>query len=262
MANFVYNYIFCNKDAKEKLFSLDYEYLYQIYRGYGETVISLKDDKYLVLFNTKGSEYYNDFIYKFIEEFNDTIWYCVEENEQEEGKFFWNNNQIEFSSRQLTTEFPGNNIIIKYSDDENRALHKICISENKLVIENLLKNKSFSYEFSETEKYILQKSIANYLESIDAVQEFAISYMNHIEREVAIHWNNKSVYIESYNEDDWQRYISDGEQLFEDLISTFENLLKNEESGETIRVVDIMDILTNHEFKGDKWCNRSFDLCN
>jgi hypothetical protein len=52
-------------------------------RGYG-----LKDGNYLVIFNTHGTNYRTELIEIIISQYHNTKWYCIEENDVEEGAFF------------------------------------------------------------------------------------------------------------------------------------------------------------------------------
>lgn len=230
MANYVHNYLFCNSIAKEKLFSLDYEYVYEISRGYGETIHELGDDRFLVMFNTRGMEYRTDFIKKFITEFRDTKWYCIEENEIEQGCYIWDGQGISFSKRNLVETLPGKEIRIKYSDYEYRPYLVIFFSDKQMVIENYIENRMISHIFGENNSLAICKHIDSLMATVQGdFIEYSIPFKNGMERTIDIHWNDKSLSIESFKEDDdWQVNVDDGEELFNSIIAFFEDVLLEE----------------------------------
>lgn len=230
MANYVHNYLFCNSIAKDKLFSLDHEYVYVIARCHGETIIELGDNSFLVMFDTRGMEYHTDFIKKFITEFKDTKWYCIEENEMEQGCYIWDADGINFSKRNLVETLPGKEIRIKHSDSEHRPFFVVFISDKQMVIEDYINNKMSRYIWGENSA----RKIIVYIDSLMAsVQgdfiEYSIPFKNRIERTIDIHWNDKALYIDSFNEDDGVIFNSDeGEELFNNIMAFFENVLHDE----------------------------------
>lgn len=238
MANYVSNYLFCSREAKEKLLSLKYEYVYEIYRGFGETVIPTSEDAFIVMFDTRGMEYRTDFIEKFITEFKDTIWYCVEENEIEEGSFHWNGEMVEFNKHVFDEEFPGREISIRYSDDENRTVLVVRLSDKKIVINNYLRNKSSTYRFSEDSSVAINEYVETLVPKDSGYSiQYAVPVKNGISRCLnSWHWG-KDIYIDSYTEDeDWQKDVPDGEDVFNNFISFLEGILAKENIEATISI--------------------------
>lgn len=245
MANYVHNYLFCNKEAKEKLLSLDYEYIYEIARCYGETVIPITDSQFLVMFDTRGMDYKTDFIDKFINEFQDTRWYSIEENEIEEGFFYWDGEKVEFKKRELVYELPGREIRIRYADDEYRPVLVINISDTEIVVENYLRNEVDKFNFCGESAV----AICEYIGSLFAgeVGEFigyAVPIKNGVRRTIHIYWG-RELFIEPFDEDeDWQKNVEDGEALFNEVVSFFESILDKEQIRKSITIKDsILEIL-------------------
>ena len=120
MANYVHNYLFCNEIAKDRMMNLTDDD-YSLLRGcYDKTVTPTKGNRFLVLFDTRGMEYCEEFIKGFIQEYKDTKWYCIEENEIEQGFYFWNGAEVEFNKRELIDGLDSKEIRIRYEDSEFR----------------------------------------------------------------------------------------------------------------------------------------------
>lgn len=236
MSNYVHNYLFCDDKAKEKILSLNYGESNELHGPFDISTTSIWDNKFLVVFDTIGMEYSEEFIVKFIKEFHSTKWYCIEENEVEQGCYFWNGLNVVFSRRNLVETLNENEIRIKYSDYEYRPFRSIFISGNIIVFENFLKNEMKKYVFSENAKIYIQQYIKSLLnvENEDYIN-FAIPIKDGIDRDICIDWEGKCFRIESFGEwDDWHLDVKDGEQVFHNLISFFDSILVDEKINETV----------------------------
>lgn len=233
MANYVYNYLFCDKEAKDRITSLDIVQINRLNGCYDKVVIPIKDDKYLVIFDTRGMDYRTEFIIEFIQEFNNTRWYCIEENEVEQGFYFWNGFEVEFRSRELIQSLGGKEIIIKFSDNNFRPLRKIFISDERIVFDNIIKNEVRNYFFSSEQQTRIENHIGTILcEESDVL---AIPIKNGIACELSIHWENKEFFIESFDENDkWNINVKESESFFDKTLSFLNSILIDEGIEEVI----------------------------
>lgn len=236
MANYVHNYLFCDTFAKERILSLNNDDLCLLNGCYDAMVKPIDNDRFLIIFDTKGMEYRTEFIIKFIKEFSDTKWYCIEENEIEQGCFYWNENKVVFSKRRLTETLNGKEICIRYSDAEYRPLRIVFISDKQIVFESILKNEMKKYMLNETTKARINEFIESLLDEVTGdFIEYSIPFKDEIERTLRIHWENKSYYIESFKDtDDWQLKVKDGGGIFDNMISFLDSLLVDEKIEETV----------------------------
>ena len=157
MSNYVYNYLLCDNTARKRILSLNSDDLCMLNGFYDETLIPIEENRFLIIFETRRMEYRTEFIERFIEEFNTTRWCCIEENEIEQGCYFWTGSKVEFTERKLVETLGDNEIVVKYLDGKYRPLRIIFISDNQIVIENILKN--------EVKKYIINENTGLFINS-------------------------------------------------------------------------------------------------
>lgn len=236
VANYVHNYIFCDIKAKERMMNLSSDDLCMLMGCYDKIVTKIENDKFLIIFDNRGIEYRTEFIISFIKEFHDAIWYCIEENEIEQGCFLWNGSNVIFSKRRLFETLNGKEICIKYSDSEHRPLRIIFISDSQITFENIIKNEMKSYHFSEKTNLLINEYI-NYL--LDKESEEFIEHLfplkGGIRRFIGIYWGNKTYYIESVKETNGCRLnVGESEYLFYNLISSFNSFLRDEGIEEVV----------------------------
>lgn len=232
MSNYVYNYLLCDNVAKKRILSLNSEDLCMLNGFYDKTVLTIEENRFLVIFETRGMEYRTEFIERFITEFNTTRWYCIEENEIEQGYYFWNGSMVEFTERKLVETLYRNEIVVKYLDDKNRPLRIIFISDNQIIIENILKNEVKKYIISENTGSFINSYI-NYL--MDRLEknfaEYLIPLKDGIQKSISVHWNDKSLYIET---DEQLLNFEEGELIFDGIIALLNDILFNEGIEEII----------------------------
>ena len=149
MANYVHNYIFCGEDAKNYVLSTEAAFSEDLCGRYDPLVEPLGNDRFLVTFDTKGMEYRRSFIARFIEKYKDSVWYGIEENEIEQGEFFWNGSEVALKKRDLVESLDKNDLEIKYSNLHYRPYITIFISVKEIVVEDFLHNRMARYRFHE-----------------------------------------------------------------------------------------------------------------
>ena len=66
MANYVHNYLFCNSKVKERMMNLSSDDLLMLRGCYDKIVTKIENDKFLIIFDTRGIEYRAEFIRFFI----------------------------------------------------------------------------------------------------------------------------------------------------------------------------------------------------
>ena len=234
MANYVHNYLFCNEKAKDRMMNLNSDDCFLLNGCYGITCAPINDGRFLFIFDTRGMEYREEFIKWFIREYKDTKWYCVEENEVEQGFYFWDGTKVELSMRKLVEVLGKKEIRIRYVDSEYRPYRNIFISDDIIVFENILENKMTRYTFGPKS----QSRINDYLRLLlsEKAGEFdAIMIKDGIGKEIDIHWDDKSYYIDYFEENDPNMpEIKDGETRFDSITSFFNAILLDEGIKESV----------------------------
>ncbi|MBR6382533.1 MAG: hypothetical protein IKS56_00930 [Lachnospiraceae bacterium] len=234
MSNYVHNYLICYEMAKERILRLDSNDYYLLRGCYDRTITPIEGNRFLVIFDTRGMEYSEDFIRKFIQDFKDTKWYCIEENEIEQGFFFWNGTSVELIKREVIDALGEKEIRIRYADSEFRPFRNIFISDEDIVFENFLKNERKKFSFGEK----AQRQIKDYLSSLLAIKsgEFdPVAIQDGIGREIDIHWEKQNYFIDYIDENDNRiNKTKDGEAIFEDIISFFNSILITEGIEESV----------------------------
>ena len=234
MSNYVHNYVFCDENAKDRIHILkeeDYKFLSGCY---DKKIIPIEENKFLVMFDTRGMEYSTEFICLFIKNYKNTTWYCIEENEIEEGHFFWNGSDVGFEKRKISESLDEKEILIKYEDNELRPYRTILISDEQIIFENLLKNEMKKYYFSERNQSRINDYISSLL--IKKSDEFdSVPIKDEVGRELVIHWENQTYYIDFIGEGENPPHnINDDEATYENIISFFNSILKDEGIEEVI----------------------------
>lgn len=246
MANYVHNYLFCSETAKDRMMNLTDDDYSLLSGCYDKTVTPTNGNRFLVLFDTRGMEYCEDFIKGFIQEHKDTKWYCIEENEIEQGFYFWDGSEVAFNKRELIDSLDSKEIRIRYEDSEFRPFCCIFISDRIIVFEKFLENEMRRYSLSEKSKV----KINDYLDSIlsEKAGEFdAVPIKDGIGREIDIHWEDQTYFIDHVDEDDNRvPDVKDGETRFEEITSFFNSILADEDINESVSF-ELKDALNRTE---------------
>lgn len=234
MANYVYNYLFCDEKAKDRMMILDGDDCSLLNGCYDIIVTPIKDSRFLVIFETRGMEYREEFIKRFIREYRDTKWYCIEENEVEQGFYFWNGTQVELNKRKLVETLGTKEIRIRYEDSGCRPFLNIFISDKIIAFENYLENKMKRYSFSDKSRSKINDYL-NFILSEKSDKYDAVLIKGGIGREIHIHWEAQTYFIDHVDENDNRRSEeNDGEAGFDSITLFFNSILNDEGIEESV----------------------------
>ena len=202
MSNYVRNYVFCNTELYKELNETDPEKRILSCGIYDLEAIKLRGESWFVIFETRGSEYETNFIKSIINKFTDTTWYCIEENNVEQGEFWFNGKNVELRKRILTQAWDDCLLTILYSDREFRPFLAVFVFSGEIVIEKYIHNKS--------------ERISLDLSSSDEV----VSFVNHKIEKLTTEKENFKEYTLSEDEEVWEqcwirKYESDRHILIE-----------------------------------------------
>lgn len=239
MSNYVHNYVFCSFKAIED-FKTNHEIGF-IAGCYGIYYYRIGDDRFMMIFDTRGMDYESDFIETFITQYKDTKWYCVEENEVVEGFFYWNQNRVELVSRYLLDSenfhYTDDYIELHFILDPYRPIVTILITEKEMIIEYILQNRASIYTLSEESRKMVWGFVMNIMretrkfrrDGLKTAYEFATPVNDRIIREMQCYWIHHTVNIDiaSFDEDDtWQNNVPDGSDVFNNAISLVKEIVK------------------------------------
>ena len=149
MANYVTNYVFCNEDLFNDFFNVEYNQ--RLFREgmYDPVGCVLNKERRLVIFDTRGMEYKREEIGKIISQYHDVIWNCVEENQIEEGQFYWNGENVDLKLRALQTSDNDSIFTFEFFNSTYKTFKEIIGFPNRIVEENYVINKKREFYLSE-----------------------------------------------------------------------------------------------------------------
>ena len=264
MSNYVHNYVFCSQEAFESFRLLNDE-VHLISASYEYFFYRVNTDSYLLIFDTRGMEYNKAFIELFIYKFRDTKWFCVEENEVEEGCFCWNNDRVELVVRPLyesdIRKYTDDDILIQFELASYKPILTILITEKEMIIEHILHDKATNYSLSEFSTKLVWKYVEGIMKSNkyrlcgrDTIYEFATKEINNLQREVQIDWINHTVNINvsNYDEkDNWQEDVQNGDIVFGDALKLVKAIIQQEKGKEDFEIEK--SIINNALERVDNW---------
>ncbi len=174
MANYVTNYVFCNDEVyRDFLYEEFDKRLFQkgVYdlQGY-----ELNNTDRLIIFDTRGMDYYSDLIESIIEKHHDIIWNCVEENDVEEGCFKWDRNKVSLSLRELVQESEDCYFSLCFRDQEYRTLKNVIFFPEKVVEENFVINTRREFCLSEAASIRAKKFLEGKQKEIYSIDPYGM----------------------------------------------------------------------------------------
>ena len=174
MANYVRNYVFCNDEVYR-------DFLYEEFdkRLFQEGAYDLKgyvlnDTDRLIIFDTRGMDYYTDWIEPIIEKYHDIIWNCVEENDVEEGCYRWECNKVSLSVRELIQDGDDCYFSLCFRDQEYRTLKNVIFFPEKIVEENFVINTRREFWLSEVASDRIKKFLEEKQKEIYSIDPYGM----------------------------------------------------------------------------------------
>lgn len=141
MSNYVRNYVFCSENLYNNFQEKDFDDRLFKSSMYEPEGMKIDDDKYFIVFDTRGMEYKEDLIRAIIYEYRDTIWYCIEENNIEQGFFWFDKNKVLRTSRQLSQACADCILNLQYTDNYFRPFMDVFVFREQIVIEEYMHNR-------------------------------------------------------------------------------------------------------------------------
>lgn len=257
MANYVRNYVYCCKELFDDFLYVDYDKKLFHNGMYGTQGYVLNDRQCLLTFETHGMKYCTDLIIPIIEKFNDTIWHCVEENEVEEGSFWYENDKVCSNVRELIGETKNCLIEISYSDKEWLTFRKLFINNQEAVIEDLACNKMTSYKLSQKASeeivgFAEERRLSLLAKKTSYYAQFPLPGAWPVWHEIHIYdqedYYNGSVEFENLADDYIKKYLKNadtrmGEIEANDLMSQLQIILDNNNIPVKIKFEKIIDMV-------------------
>ena len=162
MSNYVTNYVFCNEKLYDDFLNTDFHHRRFQEGMYDPIGCILDNSRRRVIFDTRGMDYKNGSIERIISEFHDVVWNCVEENEIEEGQFYWDGEKVALDVRPLQESDQDCFFTIKYYDPDYKTFKSIMGFPGKIVEENFVTNTKREFYLSERDSY----RIKSYMNSL------------------------------------------------------------------------------------------------
>lgn len=141
MSNYVRNYVFCSENLYNDFQKKDFDDRLFTCPMYEPEGMKIDDDQYFIVFDTRGMEYKEDLIRTIIYEYQDTIWYCIEENNIEQGFFRFYKNKVLLTSRQLSQAWADCILNLQYTDNYFRPFMEVLVFNEQIVIEEYMHNR-------------------------------------------------------------------------------------------------------------------------
>lgn len=184
MSNYVRNYVFCNEALHQDFQKEDYNDRMFKWPFYNLESIPLKDSRYVNIFDTKGSDYKEEYIRPIIYKYNDTVWYCIEENNIKQGMFSFDGKDVVLQIRKLAYASKECVLCILYTDKELRPMMSVFVFPGKIVIEEYMFNRSSTIVMSDSSRIELSGFIINMLYELTNAKEPHRVYTTSEEKEV------------------------------------------------------------------------------
>lgn len=174
MANYVYNRVICNEQAKKQLENKNWcidEHQKRYFIKYDYMVKQISNNLFELKFDTIGPNYKIDRIIEILIKYPNTKWYCIEENIVEEGYFQILNNSLKLEIRNIET------------NEQNLIFNDVCFDtywswpiynlmfydyqENNLIIDDYNKNKKIKLTIKQRDIAIIKKLSQKYLKELN-----------------------------------------------------------------------------------------------
>ncbi len=174
MANYVRNYVFCNDEVYRDFLYEEFDKRLFQEGAYDLEGYVLNDTDRLIIFDTRGMDYYTDWIEPIIEKYHDIIWNCVEENDVEEGCFKWDGEKVSLSVRELIQESEDCYFSLCFRDQEYRTLKNVIFFPEKIVEENFVINTRREFWLSKLASGHIKKFLAEKQKEIYSIDPYGM----------------------------------------------------------------------------------------
>ena len=170
MANYIYNYIECSKEAADKLIDelnsgelIPHRLYYYIERKL------INNGKEIIVMDTKASfdddynvKYDDELINKFINENHDVKWMCIEENLVEEALFCYFDGKVQCLKRDLKQD--NDSILCCYDYDYNLRPFEIMFlyNDGRVCKEDIIRNKCIEVSIPDEMLVEIWKKLIDY----------------------------------------------------------------------------------------------------
>lgn len=258
MSAYVHNYLICNTDAKNRITSLQRDDFDDLSGYFEENVYEIDTDRYLVLFDSYGRKCCTSFIERFIGNYKSTIWYCVDEEETCQEKFWWGDNKICSMERVLYCPEGKTYIEIQYNDNlYYRPFIRYVVSSKKMVIDNILTNRCNEYTLSENNNGLSMDYLFDVCKTIHSNTQLRLPHIDKLDLSTSIYINGSSFWIDALEDGETKKItdLNDGQNMFNNIVSFINSLMEQEGIDEVLPGADntvetIIDYLRKESFNG------------
>lgn len=224
MSNYVYNRVLCNLKAKELLEDKDYCFNQQEERflnKYDYISKKIDDDTYELKFDTRGINYYDKEIREIITKFNDTHWFCVEENMCEEGHYYYKDEKIILDIRDLHQNSIKDNQLLFTVECYDTIFNwwHYCLFiyknlKNNVIVEDLDLNKKLTFKINPSDIKIIEEISRNFVSNFENEACYFPAKDNNFQEELAFFMYDETGYkyeiISSHKKGDYyNKYFKD-----------------------------------------------------
>lgn len=174
MSNYVRNYVFCNDEVYRDFLYEEFDMRLFQEGAYDLEGYVLNEADRLLIFETRGMDYYDDWIEPIIEKYHDIIWNCVEENDVEEGCFKWDGDSVSLSVRELIQESEDSYFSLCFRDQEYRTLKNVIFFPEKIVEENFVINTRREFLLSEAASFRIKELLGKKQKEIGSIDPYGM----------------------------------------------------------------------------------------
>lgn len=241
MSACVHNYLICNTDAKNRITSLEIDGFDDLSGYLEENVYEINSDCYLVLFESYGCECCTSFIERFIDNYRSTIWYCADEEETYQKKFWWGDNKVCSTERVLYCPEGKTYIEIQYNDNlYYRPLIRYVIYPEKIIVDNVLTNRCNEYILSENKNGLSMGYLFDVCKTIPNNTELSLPHIEKLDLSASIYINGSSFWIDALEDGETEKIteFNDGQDIFDNIVSFINSLMKEEGIDEVLPGTD------------------------
>lgn len=236
------NYVFCEEKLKDNLM-LETDYEQRLYQNsiYEPEAHKLDNDRYLVIFETRGHNFHFDQIHSIIRKFPNSTWHFMHESRSDLVTFSWKRKLVHQERIELADADNNCLLSLYYTDMHFRSLKHVHIYEDCIVIDEILKNEKSIYNLSSQNATLFKTfadCIVDEMFTADSTGCFALSKNDPVWIYLWLFKSDQSNHVQIENNDNEFRTEDDlvSGRYFSNKILTFLKTIL-EESGANSEVV-------------------------